>query len=185
MLNKNIQNQKGVALAEFALVLPFLLLLFLGGVEFTRFVQIHQKLDKANNQIASLVTQLDTVNVADLEAIISVVPKLLEPYSPSTSNHIVSLIGRNGLDPIRVIDQYAAGSGSGASQVGDVGSNVAIPGFTMQPGDEAIVVETYYLYEPFLGDLLEIIGFDLGQEEEGLYKRAVLRPRVGTFGGFN
>lgn len=179
------KSEQGVALVEFALVLPFLLLLFLGGFEFTRYVQIHQKLDKANNQMASLVAKLETVNTADLDAIIAVVPKLLEPYESGTSSHIISLIGREGTAAITVIDQHSGGGGSGGSKLGGVGANVSLPGFTMQPDDEAIVVETYYLYDPLLGGLLEAIGFDLGQEEEGLYKRAIWRPRVGTIGGFN
>ncbi len=178
------RNEHGVAALEFGVALPFLLLLFLGGVEFTRYIQLHQRLDKTNNQIADILSQAPNLTEADIAGVLSTVPNLLQPYDSDTTSHIVSLAVRDDADPAYIADRYSEGSGAG-SRIGSLGGQLSIDGFTMEEGDEALIVETYYFYQPLLGPLLEELNFDVGNEEEGLYKRAVYRPRTGPIEDFD
>lgn len=54
-----LREERGVAYLEFALCLPFLLLLFGGSIDVTRMVLLHQKVDKAVFTVGDLATQLE------------------------------------------------------------------------------------------------------------------------------
>lgn len=57
-IRRFIRDNRGLAYMEFALTLPFLLLLFAGSVDVTRMVLLHQKIDKAVFTVGDLATQL-------------------------------------------------------------------------------------------------------------------------------
>lgn len=66
-----LANNHGVALIEFALVLPILLLLIFGVIEVTRFIVIAQRLDKAAYSLADITSQYQPATPANEPAEIS------------------------------------------------------------------------------------------------------------------
>tara|TARA_B100000029_G_scaffold340016_1_gene332230 strand:+ start:119 stop:691 length:573 start_codon:yes stop_codon:yes gene_type:complete len=178
------RDTRGAALIEFGLAFPILLMLFVSGVELTRFLLINQQLDKAANQVADLVTQLNSVTTGDLNNILSAMPELVTGYSDARSAQVVSIVRKNGANPPRVQDQYVGGGAIGqGSKVGAIGGIASINNFTMQPGDEALTVEVYYQYEPLLLPIIEWLELDITQGQY-LYKIAIFRPRLGALNSF-
>jgi len=51
------RNRNGVAMIEFAAVLPFMLLLFFGGIELTRYILITQRVEAGAQMLASVASQ--------------------------------------------------------------------------------------------------------------------------------
>ena len=57
MMKKLLRKQEGLAYLEFAITLPFLLALFLGAVEVTRYIIILEKVEKVSVTMSDLVAQ--------------------------------------------------------------------------------------------------------------------------------
>lgn len=166
--------QDGLAYLEFAVSLPFLLLLFMGAVEVTRFIIIAQKVEKASIAMSDLVAQSDTMTTTQLNQLVQAVGQVMQPYTFNTNGYvIVTSVSKNGENPPIVNWQYTGGgSWSHASLIGTTGGTATLPsGFTMEDKETVIVSEVFYEYTPMM-----MSGVMSTSE---LYKLAIYRPRLG------
>lgn len=193
------RDMQGVALLEFALILPVLFLLVFGGIEITRLVLFHQKIDNATSSVANMVTQLDydEVPCADLQWARNTL--MVEAMSPFNFNDggsmVVSAIeashanenAPNNNQPLqqRVIWQWQADSA--ASLIGTSGSlaqGSAWPQvFRRAPndggmfdGERIIAVETFYSYRPVIPYSETLFNLNA---ENSVYKVSFFRSRFG------
>jgi TadE-like protein len=153
-----ISDYRGVAAVEFALVLPLLLLLFLGGFELWRYVNTVQRIEGAAFQISNLVSQ--TVNPRETmstETLKQTFNAILGGTAEK-SNFVVSAIGRprQNANP-EVLFQQSSGLGS---EYGTLGSPVSetINGINLTNRDIIVVTEVSYTHNNLLGKALENIG---------------------------
>jgi len=178
-----LRCRQGVALIEFALTLPILILLFLGAVELTRFAILHQKLDKAAGAMADFVTQANSISDSDLDAFADAVAQIMGPFGYSgtvvfssvlvTNTPIAPCTGSNAA----CISWQRAKLGGDASKIGSEGGNAILPsGFDLQDGQNIIVAEVYFDYDPLLPATGALIPALTAQK---LYKVAVYKPRLG------
>lgn len=178
------RNDSGVALAEFALVLPILLLIILGSIELSRYALLHLKLDKSATTMADLVTQRSSVSLLDLADIGSNAGQIMKPFGFNGSIIFSSVYFIQtpiapcaGANSSCIAWQYQA-AGSDASRIGASGGNALLPGgYTVVPGQNVITAEVYTSYSPiipFTGDLISALA------PHTIYKVAVLKPRQGT-----
>lgn len=86
------QNAKGVSAVEFAMVLPFLLILLIGMVEVTGTVDHSRKVSRIASSITDLIAQAQTVDKSDLKNILEIGPTILEPYSSDNLYSIVASV---------------------------------------------------------------------------------------------
>lgn len=173
ILRRLREDKQGVAYLEFILALPILLLLFVGAVDLTRMVLIHQKVDRATFTVADLLTQLQvqeenvcpTLNRINTEVIGDVIkPFSYEPseYGLIVSSVIMRYIGAFSVGP-RIEWRATAGSNYsfGDSQVGGggVGAPATIPSaLTMERRERLIVTEMWYKFKPMLPWSFEVAG---------------------------
>lgn len=166
---------KGIAVAEFAFMLPLLLMILLGGVEMARSIIIHQKIDRIALTMANLVAQSQTISLVELEQLLDGVAPLARPidFAPDGVVVISSVVKHAG-DSMRVSWQYRdAGSNVSVSRVGLEGQVAVMPpGFTIADNEVAIVAEVFYRFEPLM--LTGVL------EETEFYKVAVFKPRLGA-----
>lgn len=145
--------EAGLAYLEFALILPLLLMLMLGGVELSRYLQAGQKVDKMTHTIVDLVAQAPTISTGELEQILQAAQHIMSPY-PFTENGvvIVSCVGYNEQGQLRVKWQYKGGGQLVRdSSVGEAGSSPQLPaGFTLDNRDNVIIAESFYRLDPLL-----------------------------------
>lgn len=73
-------DHRGVAAVEFALIVPVLLLLYLGTMEISSGVSLNKRVARVASTTADLVTQQDAVDRDRLEAIMKVGESILFPY---------------------------------------------------------------------------------------------------------
>lgn len=196
------RSEAGVALLEFALILPVLLLLLVGSIELARFFLANQKLDNATSTIADLITRTNSDAMpcgsgnGELGWYRTVVlPGIMAPYTFASSGHmVVSSIEAHYSDPShpddavpmeqKVVWQWKDG---GASKFG--AENAVVSGewpaaFRASPdanglrdGDRVIAVETFYQYDPL------IPGIDIlnaGGQPIEMYKAAFYRARFSN-----
>lgn len=169
-----ISNQKGLAALEFALTLPLLMALFMGGVELTRYIIVAQKTEKAAITMSDLVAQSSDIGTTDLDILVEAVEQVMLPLSFGNKGFvIVSSISRAGSDAATINWQYTGGgTWTKSSKVGFEGGSASLPaGFSLDPNEGIIVAEVYYKYTPLFADAILPSAI--------LYKVGVFKPRLG------
>ncbi|NJL07719.1 MAG: pilus assembly protein [Methylacidiphilales bacterium] len=88
-VNRFGRNTRAVAATEFALILPFMLILWLGGVEVTQLLSIDRKAAQATRTIADLVAQVkfskcdsasNEPSDSDLKTFFDAADEVVSPY---------------------------------------------------------------------------------------------------------
>lgn len=165
--------QAGAAAVEFALSLPLLVTVVIGGAEYTRYCIANQKLERVAASVADLVAQGQGVSLADLQTVFSAVDNMMQPFSLDNAGRVIvtSVSGQSGRPVVQWQEAY--GSSSDHSRVGVKGGTATLPaGLNLRDGENVIVCESFMLYEPmFATDLLEA---------NRLYRVAAYRPRFGA-----
>lgn len=179
-----IRNHRGVAMAEFALMLPVLMLLTAGSFEVARYALMTQKLDRIAATLSDLIARstIEDITEVEISNIIDSALYMAQPFDISGDNMIIltSVQGRTGEAP-EILSQRVSGSITGySSNIGDtVGGDASLPsafpdagsGETLSDGETLIIAEIYYDYNPYL---LGEIGF-FG--DMTLRAHAYFRPR--------
>jgi hypothetical protein len=173
-----LRDTRGVALVEFAMVFPLLLLFFLGAVELSRYVLINQKLDKADSTIADVVAQSENIQSSDLDQLMNAINEMIKPYTFGANGRIIiSDVARSGASTTVRWQYCGGGTLAASSRIGTVGNSASLPsGFTLDDGDDIIVAETFYNFTPIIGTQLLSNGT--------IYKVAYFKPRLGALSGF-
>lgn len=182
-----IKRNDGVALIEFSIVLPFLLILFLGMIELSNYTLQNQKLDKVASSMADFVTQSQTISTSDLQAFGLAVPQIMKPYNfkgtvifTSASN---SPEAAGSCKERTCINWQYRILGNDASRLGNAISNIALPGnYTILPNQNIIIAEAFLHYEPILAISSNFIRAFKAQT---LYKVAIFKPRQGSLTTLN
>lgn len=179
-LRKLWRDKSGVAAIEFALLLPFLLVLFIGCLEVTFKIWSTQKAEKLAVTLADVIAQSQEVTVADLQSLVSSIDKIMEPF-PFGNDGVVFISSvylpqaeedAEPGDPV-VNWQYKKGTFSATSQIGVENSTATLPnGFDLNERDNVIVAEVFYKYTPIAPGVM----FD----EDIVYRRAFFKPRLGA-----
>ena len=179
-----IRNHRGVAMAEFALMLPVLMLLTAGSFEVARYALMTQKLDRIAATLSDLIARSSIENITETEIsnIIDSALFMAQPFDISTGNMIIltSVQGRAGQAP-EILSQRVSGSVTGvSSNIGNgIGGDATLPsafpdagsGETLSDGETLIIAEVYFDYEPYLTGDIGFFGDML------LRAHAYFRPR--------
>ncbi len=169
-------GQRGVAAVELALVFPILLILFLGGMDMTRYMLYHQKVERITFSIADIVSQSSSVTKLQMDDIVMAAAQIMQPFTfGSNGVVIVTSVYKDPAQTYPTIRWQYTGGGSLArtSKIGIVNGTPALPnGLTLNDKDNVIITETYFVFAP---------TFNSGVVTAGdLYKVAVYKPRLGA-----
>lgn len=160
------RDTRGVSAVEFALILPLLLVLYLGGVVLTHAITVDRKVTAATSAIGDLVAQATEVSNADLDNIFNAATAVLAPYGDASLRLVVS--------SVEVTDDGATILWSAARNATshEPGSPIALPPGVSVPDTTVIVAEGEYLYESTIGQLIT----------DGITLREIfyLRPRAAA-----
>ncbi len=180
-LHRIWRDNRGVAAIEFGLVLPVLVVLFIGCLEVTFKIWSTQKAEKLAVTLADVIAQSQEVTVSDLQSLVTSIDKIMEPF-PFGNNGVVYISSvylpqpeddeDDPGDPI-VNWQYKKGAFSAVSRVGVENGVADLPnGFSLAVRDNVIVAEVIYKYTPIAPGVM----FD----EATIYRRAFFKPRLGA-----
>lgn len=168
------RDQRGLAFLEFALIFPVLLLLLLGSVEISRYVQTSQKVDKLSHTIVDLIAQAPTISTQDLQQIMMAAKHVMEPHPFDQDGIIIiSCVGYDSNNQLTVKWQYkGGGSLTRSSRIGNAGGAPSLPAnFTVEDKDNVIISETFFRFQPMINpDLIAPVEF---------YSTAYYLPRLG------
>ncbi len=140
-------NRHGLALVEFALLLPVMLTLFLGGFQLCQASACQRRVTIVARALADLVTQYDTINATRVATILDASTQIMAPFDVSAARSRVSLIR---VDPaLNVTVVWSEGDVRTTPR--PVGEFTALPPAMKIANSYYVLGEVSYDYRPISG----------------------------------
>lgn len=139
----------GIAAVEFALILPFMLTLYLGSIELSNLAIIHRKAVQVASTAADLVGQDTQITNAEMADVFTALNAILAPFDPTTSTIRITSITVNSSNQALV-------DWSDAQRITPrgVGSTVVLPVGLVTSGLSVVMAEVTYTYTSSFGQFL-------------------------------
>lgn len=138
--------ESGIAAVEFALLLPFMALLYLGGFEVMQEIAIKRQVALTASTVASIVTQYSSISQSQtMPGILAASSAVLTPYSAAKAVVTVTCITINSAGTATVAWSQSL-NGTGRT----VGSTISLPSALDVPNTTVILGETTYSYTPVI-----------------------------------
>ena len=140
------RNRQGIAAVEFAIILPFMLVLYLGSIEAGNGLAVQFKAALASRAVADLASQYTSINNATMTGILNAAATVVAPYSATGMVVTISEITTNasGQGTITWSDSL-----NGTAHT--VGQSVTLPAALQIANTSLIWSEVTYPYQPSLG----------------------------------
>jgi Flp pilus assembly protein TadG len=146
LLRRFARDRDGVSAIEFAIVLPIMLLLYLGGVELGDGLQIQYKVTETARTITDLTSQYIVIESSDMSGILSAAASVVAPYPAANMAMTVSEVTTNGQGQGTITWSCSL---NGTART--VGSAVTLPANLQTANISLIWGEASYPYTPSLG----------------------------------
>lgn len=172
------RSDLGSMAVEMALFLFFFSTLFLGTFEVPRYLLIGQKMERASASMADLVAQIDPAQgsvLAKINDLFKAATGLMSPYDLDTKGRVIitSLSNPDGTAEKVAWQLMSPGSFTAYSKIGTAGGTPVLPtGMVIREGENIIVAEVVFKYEPLFGSMI--------YKERTIYTRAYTRPRFSN-----
>jgi Flp pilus assembly protein TadG len=166
------RDKRGNAAIEFAVIVPVMLTMFFGVVEFSAAVAVNRKISMAAEELADLGARYQSIDDTEIDNFFKIARAVITPYSPTVFKATITEIY---IDP-------ATGLGRAQWSKGDVvrlsGTIVPVPANLIARDSTSrilddqylIFAETGYLYQPAVGYVMKA-GLPLSD-------KSYMRPRL-------
>lgn len=170
-----MRDRRGVAAVEFALVLPFMLVLFLGVTELNSALTLDRKVSQAASSVADLVAQADRLKSSEVNDLLKLSRAVLDPYPEAPLKVVVASVWMKEVNQPRVM-------WSRAMNTAQWGTNSAPPielpkELTRQKDTYLIVAHAEYEHRPTFAAVLKDV---FNSATITLSDTYYMRPRVST-----
>jgi len=145
-LRRLLRDRSGVAAVEFALILPIMIALYIGGLEVSDGYTIKRKVTNATSALGDLVARTEDIKVSEMDNILDAAEAVIAPYA--ASNLKIKLSG------------VSVDSDSVAKVVWGVARNdtclkkdttIILPDGVNLADSFLVVAEIHYDFEPVIG----------------------------------
>ena len=141
-----LRDKRGISAVEFAMLLPLMVTLYLGGVEVSQAVAIDRKVTLVARTLGDLVAQATTVTNADMTNILAATSAIIVPYADNKLKITVSSVA---IDATGVAKVAWSDTKNGTARA--VGTTVTLPAALSTPSSSLIWAESQYAYTPTIG----------------------------------
>jgi Flp pilus assembly protein TadG len=150
LLRRFANDRSAVSALEFAMILPIMVTLYLGGVEIGQALTINRKVTHITSTLADLVTQSKAVTTTDIENIFDAAAAIVAPYNTGLlSMKITGIqVDENG-ETAKVVWGDARNDTAAAPN-----ADITIPASVRQADAFVIEAEVHYDYTPAIGYVL-------------------------------
>jgi Flp pilus assembly protein TadG len=162
-----VADRRGLAAVEFAFILPVMLVMFFGTIEFSSAIAIDRKVTLMARTLSDLTSQAATVADTDLTNFFAASTGILTPYPTTTLN---STITELFVDPSTLAARVQWSKGSAPLTVG---TTVTIPTSLAIGNTYLIFSQVSYQYVPTVGYVMAKAGITMSDF-------AFTRPRQST-----
>jgi Flp pilus assembly protein TadG len=185
-LRQLANDQRGTSAVEFALLLPLMLVLYLGTVEISQGVAANRKVTLTARAVADLTAQATNVATSDMKNILDASTAIIAPYpttNPSNAPILrvrVSEIMIDSTGKTTVVWSVVRNK-SGTFDVYAPGSTVTLPGnstaTTFTPASGSICSPSYIIWGEAQYDYTPAIGYVLTGTLHLHDNQMFMRPR--------
>jgi hypothetical protein len=176
-------DTRGSTIIEFAIIVPLVLLILLGGYDMGRYILLNQKLDRAAATMSDLVSRPPNISSAEINKLMIAAIEVVQPFDlAGKGGVIISSVYKKPSESAKVTWQIKGGGPiAPPSMIGGVGSPSKMPtGFVLRDNENVITAEVYYDYEPLFLDALKSIISGADFLPEGVIVQTAYRqPRLG------
>jgi Flp pilus assembly protein TadG len=140
------RDARAVSAVEFALILPIMVTLFLGGTELSQAISVKRKAVQVNRTVADLAAQDSQITSTEMGAIFGASTAVVAPFSSTNLKIVVSqlFIDQNGTAKVKWSDAYQTARRA-------IDSTVTLPAGLNTPNTYLVFAETTYTYTPPIG----------------------------------
>ena len=174
------RDRSAIAATEFAVIVPIMLVMFFGTVEFSSAVAVDRKVTLVARTLADLTSQaLNSVTDNYLQNVFTASIAITTPYSATPTKAQISEIYVDSSRVAKIQWSKAATIGTAATQATlatsthNAGDIVTIPPALQVPQTYLIFSEVSYLYTP-------TVGYVMGKSGVTMSDVAYTRPRQNT-----
>ncbi|MGH6926590.1 MAG: TadE/TadG family type IV pilus assembly protein [Propylenella sp.] len=141
-------EERGMAAVEFALILPILVVLWIGGVEMTQALSIDRRLNNLASAVGDLSARSKQLTYSDVDNIFDIGPGAMFPYSATGMQMRVTAVNISSGGSASVAWSRADGTSAYAD---NQNMNSLVPAALRVPDSQVIMAEVYYTYTPAVG----------------------------------
>jgi Flp pilus assembly protein TadG len=144
--------QSGIAAVEFALILPIMVVLWIGGVEVTQALSVDRRLNNLASAVGDLTARRKKLSVAQVNEIFDIAPGAMFPYSTTGLQMRLTAVAIDS-DGDATVDWSQANPATAPYSVGD-DMNALVPANLRTAGgssSQIIMAEVSYTYTPAVG----------------------------------
>ncbi|MES5481662.1 pilus assembly protein [Bradyrhizobium sp. INPA03-11B] len=157
-LRKFWVDSNALAAIEFAMVLPFMLLLYVGGIELANGMAINVKVTAAAHSVADMVSQNTQVSATQLQNILGASTAILAPYPTTSGSNSLATVTVSGISTDSngnaTVQWSKSYNGSSYATGRPVGQKITLPASlagTQNYNVSFVLGEVSYGYTPNLG----------------------------------
>ncbi len=169
-------DTRGIAAVEFALLLPFLLILLIGMSETVTALNTDRKVSQVASSAADLVAQTETISVGEISDIMVAAEQIMLPYSDSPLDVIIASVTFDGKGDA-IVDWSLNKSGD-EPWGGGTTPDIDIPESISVAGQSLVIGKSSYTYVPLFASMLQHIFPRATSMELG--DTYFLKPRLST-----
>ncbi|WP_404400054.1 TadE/TadG family type IV pilus assembly protein [Pelagibacterium halotolerans] len=174
LVTRFARTGSGIAAVEFALIVPIMLLLYLGAVDLTQGLMADRKLTHLAGTLGDLVAQdnLDEITGDDIEGYFAASAALMRPYDGNATPMRISIVAVDDSGDADVTESVAV---NGMTPL-ETGTQITLPEdiANLASGRCAVIAEGWYAYSPMFSYVF--------QSDVPLYQRSIHIPRMDTEG---
>ena len=145
-IRRLLRDKRGISAVEFAMLLPLMVTLYLGGVEVSQAVAIDRKVTLISRSLGDLVAQATNVSNAEMSNILAASAAIVVPYQDSKLKITVSSVK---IDAQGVAKIAWSDTKNGTARA--VGSTVTLNAALNTANTTLIWAEAQYAYTPTIG----------------------------------
>jgi Flp pilus assembly protein TadG len=156
-----VRNDSGIAAVEFSLILPILVLLWIGGVEVTEALSVDRRINNLASSIGDLVARSKQISEAEMTKIFDLGPKAMYPScdiagKPTCASRGLSMritaVNMDGANPANGSVAWSRASGFTKYTTADNNKmNTLVPQALRVQNTQVIMAEVEYYYKPAIG----------------------------------
>lgn len=177
-------NRGGVAAIEFAMVLPVLLVAYVGMVNIAQMVMVNRKVTQLTSTLSDLTARLPTVPTSEISNIFNAAMTVLLPYDGQKAKMVIAsiVIDANRIAKVCWASSYPLGTSMPAR-----GDTVSVPDSVRVANTSVIMARASYAFTlPISDKVFELFGGTATKGDVTLGDNPIYtRPRNGRPAGDN
>ena len=169
------RDRRAVSAVEFALLLPLMLTLYIGGTEVGQAISIYRKVGRTAYVLGDLVAQVSSLNATDMSNVLDASTAVMSPYAASGANMIVSGVNYDGTK--MTVAWSSARNTTPWTVNAAPPSTVTIPNTILTAGQQIVVSYVSYSYSTGFSNIMKDMW---GSDTIVLSDVVFLRPRLSS-----